>query len=179
MPENKPGSQESESAARLLSQIAVDFGSLGLKLEEYDRDEAELLERESAEEFTERHRRENQAAALANLELQNEDAANQIILRKTFSSRFFWLSVGWLVVISSLLYFQGFKLSLPRYVSPFELSDKVLIAAIAASSTVFAFSTIWATWLFQKGYSPYFSKPPNAAKLKKENESRRASVKKK
>jgi hypothetical protein len=68
--------------------------------------------------------------------------------RKKYASRFFWLSCGWLLVITTILMLQGFG-SIWFWRVPFKLPENVLLAVIG-STTVLGILYVVANYLFPK-----------------------------
>ena len=94
----------------------------------------ELAPREAEYAILEAARRKARAEARME-ELKADDYLEEIRARRKYANLLFWLTVGWLATVISIVLMQGF-LGAPFYMGnySFQLSDEVLLALIGGTS---------------------------------------------
>lgn len=168
-PKKKQPEPESQLDEALLSKVRLPPALATTESETEGKSRVEQMELLGASEqdqflATVDEDEEKESAEAAYKRLGVVDLTWRIRLRVIFSILFFVLGVVWLWRLDSLLRLQGWLQPL----GVFALSDKVLVAVVAATSTVFAFLTVWATWLFPKNDFPAIpkAKAPTRSKPK-------------
>lgn len=133
--------RQSDSDAEFEAQIAK--MAIGLK-EALDGPLSGATAADDDAEFNKQFERENQLADLQAKRDQIEADRRDRELRIEYSRKFFRLGISWLVTVVLVIFSQGVG---SRF-GWFWLSDKVIIALLAATSTIFGLLTVWAAWLF-------------------------------
>ena len=108
--------------------------------------EKELKDFEKAAEAVEREEEDlEQQAQKENI----EDQKLRRKLREKYSPRLFWLLIGWLVVVTTVIFFDAFSIAINCHI--FEMSDAVLITLITTTTAnIVALFYIVAKHLFPK-----------------------------